>query len=81
MNFEDIEMESTNQQLQTSVQDDEQQRTEPVEAQTQVEEQSVAMPTARPAVTARAKQHPEPVQTARSGRVVRKPAYLKDFQT
>ena len=80
MNFEDIEMESTNQPLQAS-EDDEQQRTEPVEAQTQVEEQSVAMPTARPAVTARAKQHPEPVQTARSGRVVRKPAYLKDFQT
>ena len=63
MNFEDIEMESTNQPLQASVQVDEQ-GTEPVEVQPHVEEQSVAIPRARPAVTARAKQPPEPVQTA-----------------
>ena len=74
-------MESTNQPLQTSFQNDEQQGTEPMEAQPHVEEQSVTMPTARPAVTAPATQPPEPVQTTRSGRVVRKPAYLKDFQT
>ena len=78
MNFEDIKMESTNQPL---VQNDEQQVTEPMEAQPHVEEQSVAMPTAGPAVTAPTTQPPEPVQTTRSGRLVRKAAYLKDFQT
>ena len=75
MNFEDIEIEieSTNQPLQTSVQNGEQQENEPVKAQPHVEEQSFVMPTAGSA--------PEPVQTTRRGRVVRKPAYLKDFET